>query len=68
MSAIVFVDINEAGAKKAAEKSKTIATNTEYKTLALGVDVTNKAAVEHAVSTAVKQFNRIDYGVNSAGV
>jgi len=35
--------------------------------LALSVDVTDKAAVEHAVSAAVAHFGRLDIVVNNAG-
>lgn len=65
---MVFVDKNVVGAGEAAQKSKTFATNPEYKTLTVRADVTNKAEVEQAISIAVEEFQRIDYGVNSAGV
>ena len=67
-SAVVFVDINEDGVKEASEKSKTLATNSKYETLAISIDITDKVAVERAVTTAVQKFARIDYAVNSAGV
>ena len=65
---VLFADINEAGAKESAEKSKTLSSNPNYKALGLKVDVTSKTSVQAMVDTALKEFGRIDYGVNSAAV
>lgn len=37
-------------------------------TAILPADVTNEASVQEAVGQATKQFDRIDYGVNCAGI
>lgn len=67
-SAIIFADINLAGAQESAEHSKTFATNTDYRTLVIRVDVTDHESVKAMVEVAVKEFGRIDYSINSAGV
>ncbi|PGH09848.1 hypothetical protein AJ79_05574 [Helicocarpus griseus UAMH5409] len=65
---IVFADLNKAGAKEAAEKSKSLATNPSYKAIALKIDITKKASVQEAVAFTLKEFGRIDYGVHCAGI
>ena len=51
-----------------AEKSKTYATNPEYRALAMKVDTANLDSVQEMVDFTIKEFDRIDYSVNSAGV
>ena len=68
MAAIVFADLDEKGAQEAAEKSKGFATNSHFRTMALRVDVTDPNSVQSMVDATVKEFGRIDYNVNSAGV
>ena len=65
---LVFADVDFEKAKEAAEKSKQYATNKQYGTLAVGVDVTNESSVQAMVNAAVAEFGRLDYCVNSAGV
>lgn len=65
---MVFADLNEIGAKESAEKSKTFATNPNYKAMALKLDITKKSSVQEVVDTALKEFGRIDYGVHCAGI
>lgn len=67
-SGIVFADINKEGAQEAAEESKKFATNPNYRTVVVEVDVTDPASVQAMVDVAVKEFRQIDYNVNSAGV
>lgn len=66
--AIAFADIDEKGAEEAAAKSKELATNPEYRAIALVVDVRDEASVQAIIDATVKEFGRIDYGVNCAGV
>ncbi|KAI0393709.1 short-chain dehydrogenase/reductase SDR [Xylariaceae sp. FL0594] len=66
--AVVLVDLNKDAAEAVARESEELATNAEYKTLVLGVNVTDAAAVDDMVRAAVSAFGRIDYAVNSAGV
>ena len=65
---MVFADINEEGAIAAAEESKTFAKNVSFKAIAVKVDIIDEASVENMVQTTLKEFGRIDYSVNSAGV
>ena len=60
--------MNEQGAQEAAEESRKYAMNTEYKTIVLKVDMADEVGVQEMVDRAVKEFGRIDYAVNSAGV
>ena len=64
----MFADFDEKGAQEAAEKSKSFATNSHFRTMALRVDVTDPSSVQSMVDATVKEFGRIDYNVNSAGV
>ena len=65
---MVFADINEEGALTAAEESKKFAENASFKAITVKVDVTDEASVDSMVQTALREFGRIDYSVNSAGV
>lgn len=64
----MFADINENGAQEAATESKKFASNPAYRAIAVRVDVTDEASVQAMVDTAMEEFGRIDYFVNSAGV
>ena len=59
---------NEEGALAAAEESKKFTENASFKATAVKVDITDEASVDEMVQTALKEFGRIDYSVNSAGV
>lgn len=65
---VIFADINEDGARTAAEESKKFAKEASFKAIAVRVDVRDEASVDNMVQIAVKEFGRIDYSVNSAGV
>lgn len=65
---MVFADIDEGAAERAALESKTIARNPLYRATALRVDVSDDASVEEMVDNVMQTFGRIDYAVNSAGV
>jgi len=65
---IVFADIDEKGAQESMEASKKYASNPEYHAIAVHVDITKEASVQHMVDTAIQEFSRIDYFVNSAGI
>lgn len=65
---VVLADINEKGAQAAAEECDTLATHPTFRATAVKVDITNEASVDNMVSVALKEFDRIDYSVNSAGV
>jgi len=65
---VVFADINVDAAQNAANDSKKVATNAEYRAVAVLVDVTQESSVNAMVQMALREFQRIDYSVNSAGV
>ena len=60
--------MNEKGAHDAAEESKKYATNTSFRPLVVKVDITDELEVQNMVDTTIREFGRIDYSVNSAGV
>ena len=68
VAGIVFADRNEQGARAAAEQSKCYAQNPQYRSIALVVDVTDPSSVQGMVDQTIKEFGRIDYSINSAGV
>ncbi|KAF6228782.1 hypothetical protein HO173_011629 [Letharia columbiana] len=65
---VVFADMNRAAAEAAALESREMATNAGYKTLVVQVDVTKEAEVDCMVEETVREFGRIDYAFNSAGI
>jgi NAD(P)-dependent dehydrogenase (short-subunit alcohol dehydrogenase family) len=65
---VVFADIDDTGAKAVAEESKKSAKQVEYRALAVKVDMDDAESVQNLITTAVNEFGRIDYAVNSAGV
>jgi NAD(P)-dependent dehydrogenase (short-subunit alcohol dehydrogenase family) len=68
VSGIIFADINEKGANESAEQAKKLAKHPNFHTLVVVVDVTDAESVKAMVDAAIKEFGRIDYNVNSAGV
>jgi NAD(P)-dependent dehydrogenase (short-subunit alcohol dehydrogenase family) len=50
------------------EESKKFSNNEKFRAIAVQVDVSDEAAVQAMVVTAVKEFGRIDYCVHCAGV
>jgi NAD(P)-dependent dehydrogenase (short-subunit alcohol dehydrogenase family) len=65
---VVFADINEETAKASAEESYQYAGNKEYSASFFKVNVTDERGVQEMVNFVVKEFGRIDYCVNGAGV
>jgi NAD(P)-dependent dehydrogenase (short-subunit alcohol dehydrogenase family) len=65
---VVFADLNEESAISTAEESKQYASNTNYKAAGIKVDVTKADEVQNMVDFVVREFGRLDYCVNSAGV
>ncbi|KAI1099781.1 oxidoreductase [Jackrogersella minutella] len=66
--AIVFADMNEETAKQSSEESKQYASNKDYKTTIFKMNVQDDKSVRDMVDFVVKEFGRIDYAVNAAGV
>ncbi|GLB08937.1 hypothetical protein AtubIFM57258_004846 [Aspergillus tubingensis] len=65
---VAFADLDPVAATAAAEESKSLATNPDYRALTIEVNVRDPDSVQEMVDTVVMAFGRIDYSVNSAGV
>ncbi|XRM48339.1 hypothetical protein ABZX51_011266 [Aspergillus tubingensis] len=65
---VAFADLDPIAATAAAEESKLLATNPNYRALTIEVNVRDPDSVQEMVDTVVMAFGRIDYSVNSAGV
>jgi NAD(P)-dependent dehydrogenase (short-subunit alcohol dehydrogenase family) len=65
---VLFADLKEQEAAEASEESKKTAISDSYKSISCAVDITDVESVKSMVDLAVKEFGRIDYLVNSAGV
>lgn len=68
VQAVVCADLNEEGAKQVVEESKTYAKHAGYRAIAVKLDIADEQSVKSLIATTVKEFGRIDYAVNSAGV
>ncbi|KAF2230898.1 NAD(P)-binding protein [Viridothelium virens] len=65
---ILFADVDGVASANVAEESKQIATNSKYKALSTKIDIADAQSVQEMVDLAVKEFGRIDYCINAAGV
>lgn len=68
VQSVVCADLNEEGAKQVVEESKRYAKHTGYRAIAVKLDISDEESVKSLVATTVKEFGRIDYAVNSAGI
>ncbi|KAI3327033.1 short-chain dehydrogenase/reductase SDR [Xylariaceae sp. AK1471] len=66
--AVAFADLALEAAESASERSKTLSTAKDYQTIAIAVDVRDRASVNSMVSKVQEIYGRIDYAVNCAGV
>ncbi|KAI1073857.1 oxidoreductase [Whalleya microplaca] len=66
--AVIFADQAFNAASKASEKSKSIATAADYQTVAVAVDVRDRASIRAVIEEIKRRFGRLDYAINSAGV
>ncbi|KAI1207524.1 oxidoreductase [Annulohypoxylon truncatum] len=66
--AVVFADKNEGTAKASSDESRKYASNKDYQTMTFKMDVQDDKSVQDMVDFVVKEFGRIDYAVNAAGV
>lgn len=64
----MLADIDYKAATKTAEDSKALATDGDYRSLATKVDVVDAESVQGMVDLAIREFGRIDYCINAAGV
>lgn len=65
---IICADIKVDDATRVAEESKVIASSEDFKALSCSLDITKSQSVNALVDFAVKEFGRIDFLVNAAGV
>ncbi|KAL4993012.1 oxidoreductase [Aspergillus recurvatus] len=65
---VVVADLNHEAALQTARLCSLRATNPDFKTLAVAVDVVDPASVDRMVQSAVEALGRIDYSVHSAGI
>ncbi|KAH8588929.1 hypothetical protein B0O99DRAFT_677040 [Bisporella sp. PMI_857] len=68
VAGIMVTGINVAKAKSTTEKSKQLSTNINYRAISIHADVTNAVSVQHGIDATVKEFRRIDYCINGAGI
>lgn len=60
--------MNMETAKNSSEESKKYASNKDYQTTTFEMNVQDDKSVKAMVDFVVKEFGRIDYAVNAAGV
>ncbi|KAJ8129727.1 hypothetical protein O1611_g3903 [Lasiodiplodia mahajangana] len=65
---ILLADINAEAVKEATAKTQSLASNSSCRCISTTVDVTDIKSVEGMVSLMAKEFGRIDYCVNAAGI
>ncbi len=65
---VAFADIDLEAAEKAAQESARIGKHPSYRAISIRVDVTSEVDVGDMVQKTCKEFGRIDYAVNCAGV
>ncbi|KAL9029880.1 MAG: hypothetical protein Q9180_006975 [Flavoplaca navasiana] len=65
---VLFADIDGNAAVNVATESKELSTNPDYHAIALKIDVTVEENVDSMVDNAIKEFGRVDYAVNCAGI
>ena len=65
---VLFADLDATASAQAAEQSKKIAIYPGYKAIGTKVDVTDSQSVQYMIDLAVREFGRIDYCINAAGV
>lgn len=67
-SAVIVADLSVDAAKDTVAECQAVATNAQFKGFAIQVDVTKEDSVVRLFGETVKEFGRIDYCVNCAGV
>lgn len=60
--------MNEETAKTSSEESKKYASNKDYKTTTFTMNVQDDQSVQEMVDFTIREFGRLDYAVNAAGV
>ena len=65
---MAFADIDIEAAQKAVDESKKHASNPEYQSIAIQIDISKKDDCDEMVNTIIENFGRLDYAANCAGV
>ncbi|KAI0471556.1 hypothetical protein GGR56DRAFT_654591 [Xylariaceae sp. FL0804] len=65
---VVFADMNEETAQESSQESKRYATDKNYQTAVFKMNVQDDESVQNMVDFVVKEFGRLDYAVNAAGI
>lgn len=65
---VAFADTDLEAAERAAKESVGMARNPDYRAISIPVDVTHEAEVWNMVEKTRREFGRIDYAVNCAGI
>lgn len=65
---VALADLHPQNAEQVAIESTATATNPDFRTLVLSVDISLEESVDQMISEVAAEFGRIDYAVNSAGV
>lgn len=68
VAGLFIVDLNLPALEEVAKECQAAATNTQFRSVAKIVDVTNEEDVIAMLADFVKQFGRLDYAANIAGV
>lgn len=64
----MIADLNLEAARNVVAECQAVATNSQFRTEAVQVDITREDSVRNLVDRMVQVFGRIDYCVNCAGV
>ncbi len=65
---LVFADIRDKAAAEVAEEAKVIASNSQFESFVIQVDMGDEDSVKNLMAKSVEKFGRIDYCANIAGV
>jgi NAD(P)-dependent dehydrogenase (short-subunit alcohol dehydrogenase family) len=65
---VLCADLKGDEASKVAEESKSFATVLDFRAFVFEVDITDAQSVQALAEFGLKQFGRVDYLVNAAGV
>ncbi|KAF2801086.1 oxidoreductase [Melanomma pulvis-pyrius CBS 109.77] len=65
---VVFADMDEETARASSEESKNYASSKDYQTTTFKMNVEDDKSVQDMVDFVVKEYGRLDYCVNGAGV
>lgn len=65
---IALADVNETGLAKVKAELESVATNADFKCIAIVVNVSDEASVRNMIAKVVEGFGRIDFAANIAGI